>query len=297
MSPVNTFSKKMLGRFFPSFSLPVGEQRARAEKMARFFRLPKGVRCQPVNADGVPAEWFVLDEAGEGVILYLHGGAYALGSVNTYRDLVGRLVKAAGLNALAIDYRLAPEHPHPAAVEDAVTAYCWLLEQGVTPAQIIIAGDSAGGGLALAVLLALRDGGQLVPAGAVCISPWTDLALTGGSMQEKAEDDRVLNPGSLAMFAALYADGQVLTAPLISPLYADLAGLPPLLIQVGTDEILLDDALRFAEKARAAGVDVDLQVWEGMFHVFHMFQFFSETREAIGKIAVFIHRHFQNRDE
>ncbi len=274
--------------FFTPLSKPVEEQRARAEKMARFFRLPKGLQCQSVDVNGVPAAWFIPETARDGVILYLHGGAYALGSVNTYRDLVSRLAKAAGVKALAIDYRRAPEHPYPAALEDAVAAYRWLLGQGFAPAQIIIAGDLAGGGLTLAALLALRDDGQPLPAGAVCISPWVDLALTGRSMQEKADVELVLDRDSLAKFAALYTDGQEVTDALISPLYADLTGLPPLLIQVGTDEILLDDSLRFTQKAEAAGVDVELTVWEGMFHVFHMFPFFAETAEAVTQIAEFV---------
>lgn len=256
--------------------------------MARFFRLPKGMQYQPVDANGVPGIWFLPDEAEDGVMLYLHGGAYALGSVNAHREFLSRLTTAIGKRILAIDYRLAPEHPYPAAVEDAVTAYRWLLEQGIAPAQIVIAGDSAGGGLTLAALLALRDDGQPLPAGGVCISPWTDLALTGGSMREKADAELVLDRESLAMFAALYAGDQPLTNPLISPLYADLTGLPPLLVQVGTDEILLDDSLRFAQKAEAAGVEVELTVWDGMFHVFHMFPFFAETREAVEEIARFL---------
>jgi len=284
----NKLLKKIAPLFFTPLSKPVAEQRARAEKMARFFRLPKGMQYQPVDANGVPAGWFIPGQAADGVILYLHGGAYALGSVNAHREFLARLTKAIGKRILAIDYRLAPEHPYPAALEDAVTAYRWLLEQGTAPVQIIIAGDSAGGGLTLAVLLALRDDGQPLPAGAVCISPWTDLALAGDSMQEKADVELVLDRDSLAMFAALYAGDEPLTNPLISPLYADLTGLPPLLIQVGSDEILLDDSLRFAQKAEAASVEVKLTVWEGMFHVFHMFPFFSETAEAMAQIAEFV---------
>ena len=162
---MNKLLKKSVPFFFTPLSKPVAEQRARAQKMARFFRLPKGMQCQPVDVNGVSAERFIPAEAADGVILYLHGGAYALGSVNTYRDLVSRLAKVAGVKVLAIDYRLAPEHPYPAAVEDAVTAYRWLLQEGIVPAQILIAGDSAGGGLTLAALLALRDGGQPMPAG------------------------------------------------------------------------------------------------------------------------------------
>ena len=187
MRPTNSVKKRIFSLFFPSFSLPVAEQRARAEKMARYFRLPKDLQCQAVDADGVPAKWIIPAAADEGVILYLHGGAYCLGSVNAHLDLLARLARAANRKLLAIDYRLAPEHPHPAALEDAVTAYRWLLGQGTAPAQIVIAGDSAGGGLTLVTLLALRDADMPLPAAAVCISPWTDLALTGASMHVKAD--------------------------------------------------------------------------------------------------------------
>ena len=170
------------------------EQRARQEKNAGRSRLPADVRCQPVCIDGLPAEWIEAPGADLGVMLYLHGGAYALGSINTHREFVARLARATNMRGLAIDYRLAPEHPFPAALEDATTAYGWLLTQGYTPSQIIVAGDSAGGGLALATLVALRDAGQPLPAGAVCISPCTDLALTGASIQDKAPVDPILDP-------------------------------------------------------------------------------------------------------
>jgi monoterpene epsilon-lactone hydrolase len=288
MSPANRLRKKILGRFFPSFDLPVAEQRAKAEKMAHFMRLPKGVTGQPVEAGGVSGEWFIPEGTRDGVLLYLHGGAYNLGSVNAQREFLSRLTKVCGVKILAIDYRLAPEHPFPAAVEDTVSAYEWLLEQEYAPARIVIAGDSAGGGLTLAALVALRDKGRPLPVGAVCLCPWTDLALTGASMRDKAQAEIILDEKSLAGFAAAYVGEEALTAPLVSPLYADLSGLPPLLVQVGTDEILLDDSLRMAQRAEAAGVEVDLQVWEGMFHVFHMFPFFSETREAVENIEVFV---------
>jgi acetyl esterase/lipase len=218
----------------------------------------------------------------------LHGGAYALGSIDVFREWVARLARATSLRALLVGYRLAPEHPYPAALDDATAACLWLLEQGVEPAKIILAGDSAGGGLALSTLVSLRDAGHPLPAGAVCISPWTDLALTGGSIRDKAPVDPVLSPGDLETYAGYYAGTVERTEPLLSPLYADLRGLPPLLIQVGSEEILLDDALRAARKARAAGVDVTLETWEGMFHAFYMFPFFPETKRALESIAAFV---------
>lgn len=286
----NNIKKRIASLFFPSFSLPVTEQRARSEKMARFFRLPKGVQAEPIDANGVPARWVFPEGAAGGVILYFHGGAYCLGSVTAHMDLLSRLALAAGRQVLAVDYRLAPEHPHPAAVEDAVTAYGWLLAQGYSAEQVIIAGDSAGGGLALAALLALRDAGQPLPAGAVCISPWTDLALSGASIHGKQDVEVMLDAASLAQFAGWYANGHSLTAPLLSPLYGDLSGLPPMLIHAGTEEILLDDALRLAQKARAAGVEVDLHVWQGMVHVFPIFPFFPETKQALQEIGTFVQK-------
>ena len=279
----------------------IEEQRARQEKTARLAKIPARVRFQPVDAGGVPAEWAEAPGAGEGVILYLHGGAYVLGSINTHCELVTRLAETTHTRVLAIDYRLAPEYPYPAALEDATAAYLWLLNLagmeagddqsavgGVEPSRIFIAGDSAGGGLALATLVALRDAGQPLPAGAVCFSPWTDLALTGASVRSKASADPILAAERLAMYAGYYAGGHTLTSPLISPLYADLQGLPPLLIQAGSDEILLDDAVRLAGKAREAGVDVTLELWDEMFHVFQVLWFLPETKEAVARVAEFV---------
>jgi monoterpene epsilon-lactone hydrolase len=283
--------KKVLRLQFSGWSEgPIEEQRARQEKSVRFARLPKGIHCWPICANGVSAEWIEAPDADLGVILYLHGGAYALGSINVHRELVARLAHSTRMRALAINYRLAPEHPYPAALSDATTAYLWLLNEGVHPSKIIIAGDSAGGGLALATLVGLRDAGESLPAGAVCISPWTDLALTGTSIQNKAKADPILAPDDLEMYARYYAGEHELSSPLISPFYADLKDLPPLLIQVGADEILLDDAVRCADKAREAGVDVTLEIWNEMFHVFQMIWFLAETKEAVGHIAEFVSR-------
>lgn len=267
---------------------PIEAQRATHERFAKWNRLPTGVRLQQVSAGGVVAEWIEACDVPSGVILYLHGGCYALGSVATYREFVARLARATGMRALGIDYRLAPEHPYPAAVDDATAAYGWLLAQGVDADRIVVAGDSAGAGLALATMVALRDAGKPLPAGVVCISPWADLALSGASIQDRAQADPVLDQESLARYATYYAGEHEVTLPLISPLYADLRGLPPLLVQVGTDEILLDDATRCVEQAREAGVEVTLEVWDGMFHVFHLVPILPETKRAVARIAEFV---------
>jgi monoterpene epsilon-lactone hydrolase len=266
----------------------VEDQRIRQEQTGRYLKLPADVDCQPVDVDGISGEWVAAPGANLGTMLYLHGGSYSVGSIRTHRELAARLSRATGTRALPIDYRLAPEHPYPAALEDACSAYRWLLGQGCEPSRLVIAGDSAGGGLTLATLIALRDAGDPLPAGAVSLSPWTDLTGSGDSHQTRAKDELMLTTAGLAHSAQIYAGGQDLRSPLISPLFADPAGLPPLLIQAGSDEILLDDARQFAEKAQAAGVQVTLQVWEGMFHVFQMIPFLPETKKALGQIGEFV---------
>ena len=289
MSIHNKIIKKLVSFQMSGWSEgTIEEQRARQEKTSKYAKLPADIHCQSINADGISAEWISAPDADLGVILYIHGGAYALGSINVHREFIVRLVQATKIRCLAINYRLAPEHPFPAALEDATTIYGWLLNQGVDASQIIIAGDSAGGGLALGTMVTLRDNGEQLPSGAVCISPWTDLALTGASIQSKAKVDPILDLASLQMYARYYAGENVLTSPLISPLYANLKGLPPLLIQVGTDEILLDDSTRFAEKARDAGVNVTLKIWDEMFHVFQLIPFLPETKKMVDSIAEFV---------
>lgn len=266
----------------------VAQQRARQARGAGLSPLPKGIRHRPVAIDGIPGEWIEGPDAGAGVLLYLHGGAYVLGSVAIHRELIARLALATRTRALAIDYRLAPEHPYPAALEDLVRVYRWLLQEGYDPARIFIAGDSAGGGLTVAGLIHLRDSGDRLPAGGICISPWVDLTLSGQSVRDNARLDPILDPASLAMYAEYYRGSRERSSPQISPLFADLRGLPPLLIQVGANEILLDDAVRLVERARQAGVDSTLEAWDGLFHVFHLFAFLPETRQAVDSIARFV---------
>jgi len=253
---------------------------------------PDDVTTSAVHAGGVPAEWVVAPGADpQRVILYLHGGGYVIGSLATHRGLAGRLSGAAAARVLLIDYRLAPEHPFPAAVEDATAAYRWLLTTGIRPARIAIAGDSAGGGLTVATLVALRDAGEPLPAAGVCLSPWTDLEGTGDSVTTKASADPLVQKEMLLQLARWYLGGAHPRTPLAAPLYADLHGLPPLLIQVGTAEILLDDATRLADRARAAGVEVSLEAWEDMIHVWQLFApMLREGQQAIERIGAFVQK-------
>ncbi len=271
-------------------NISVEETRAGFEELAKMFPVPPDVKSEPVDAAGVPAEWIsVPGSDASAVVLYLHGGGYAVGSLNTHRDLVGRICRASGARALSVDYRLAPEHPFPAAVDDASAAYRWLLAGGVDASRIEIAGDSAGGGLAAAALLALRDAGQPLPAAAVCLSPWLDLAHAGESIRTKAEADPMVRMDGLDAMAKMYAGDAGVKNPLVSPLYADLTALPPMLIQVGTEEVLLDDSIRFAERAQAAGVDVTLEVWDGMIHVWQIFApMLPEGQQAIDRVGEYV---------
>jgi monoterpene epsilon-lactone hydrolase len=268
--------------------LSVEQGRAELEETAALFPLPDDVGVETVDADGVPAIWLTPPGASrKNTILYSHGGYYQRGSPATHKELVARIARAAGARALAIDYRLAPEHPHPAAVDDAVTAYSWILDRGASPAEVGLAGDSAGGGLTMAALVAMRDRGVPLPAAAAVLSPWVDLALTGESITERQAVDPVLDLATKRQAVANYLDGADPKAPLASPLFADLTGLPPLLIQVGTDEMLYDDAERLAAAAERAGVDVTLEVGEGMIHVFQFLGIVPEAQAATDRIGRF----------
>jgi acetyl esterase/lipase len=260
------------------------------EALSAQFPPPSDARFERTSAAGVPAAWVMVPESAPSpVILYFHGGGYGIGSAATHRDLVARFCRAARARALSVDYRLAPEHPFPAAVEDGAASYRWLRQQGVPASSIVVAGDSAGGGLVLATLLALRDAGDALPAAAICLSPLTDLAKEGASMRTKAAVDPMVQPESSAAYARRYLGGADAKTPLASPLYADLAGLPPLLILVGTSEVLLDDSTRFADKAVRAGVDVELEVWDEMIHIWPFFAaVLPEGQWAIERMAAFV---------
>lgn len=266
----------------------IEQRRAGMERISE--RVPADVVCEKVSAGGVNAEWIAAPSATtQRVILYLHGGGYVLGSINTHRAMISRIARASNARALAIDYRLAPEHPFPAAVDDAIASYRWLLAEAYLPGKIVIAGDSAGGGLTIAALLAIRDAGLPMPAGAVPISPWTDLEGTGESVRTRAAKDVMVTQDDLASSAKQYYGAHDPKDPLVSPLHANFRGLPPMLIQVGDAEILLDDATRVAARAKAAGVQVELEVWDEMPHVWHVFaKLLPEGQQAIDKIGKFV---------
>jgi epsilon-lactone hydrolase len=279
-----------LAKLPPTASLTIAERRAQYERAERVFPTPPDVAIERVTAPDRPAEWLRPPGARtDAAIIYLHGGGYVIGSPRSHRHLAAAIVRAAGTAGLLVDYRLAPEHPFPAALDDAVAAYQWMLDRGLAPERVAVAGDSAGGGLTVALLLALRDRGLPRPAAAVCISPWVDLTCTGATYATKAAVDPIVTRQSTTAMAQAYAGAHDPKAPLLSPLYADLRGLPSLLVQVGSDEVLLDDALGLGERARAAGVDVTVEEWPAMIHVWHWFlPMLAEAERAIGVIGAFV---------
>ncbi len=248
---------------------------------------PADAVIERLTVAGRPAEWVSAPGVDPGrQVLYLHGGGYVIGSLHSHRNLAYGISKAVDGRCLVIDYRMGPEHPFPAAVDDAVAAWAWMLEQGANPARMAIMGDSAGGGLTIATQVALRDKGMALPACSVPISPWTDLEGTGGTITSKAAEDPMLTEEGLHWFADYYCAAPDKRNPLASPLYANLTGLPPMLIQVGSAEILLDDSNRIAAKARSQGVNVTLDVWDRMVHVWHLFApMLSEGQDAIAKLG------------
>jgi epsilon-lactone hydrolase len=236
-------------------------------------------------------EWLTPDTPSDMTILYLHGGGYYFCSPATHRGIVFPFATRSGARTFSLEYRLAPEHPFPAALDDTLAAYRRLLADGVSPARLVIAGDSAGGGLALATLLALRDAGDPLPAGAVMFSPWTDLAATGASITTNEGRDPMFHGRAFAPAGKLYAGVSDVRHPYVSPLYGRFDRLPPLFFQVGDTEVLFDDSTRAAEKARAAGVSVELQIWPKMPHVFQMFApFMPEANRALEEAAAFVRR-------
>jgi epsilon-lactone hydrolase len=275
----------------PGPGASLAERRARAVAAARWVpNPPPGIRRTPVDAGGVAAEWVVAPVSEcHRHIFYLHGGGYVIGSPALYRHLTWRLARAARARLLAVDYRLAPEHPFPAAVDDALRAYEWLLGDGADPRRTVVIGDSAGGGLAFAFLMRCRDERRLpLPAAVVALSPWTDLACTGPSLSRNAGIDPFLDANGIPPIAECYLAGADPRHPYASPLYGDPTDLPPALIQVGSDEVLRDDASRMAERLRAAGCPVVLEIWPRMPHVWHLFaSVMPEARRAIARIGAF----------
>lgn len=272
------------------------DARVRFEAVTQMFPTPPDVTSEAVDAGGVPAEWVSAPDATDtATIYYLHGGGYTIGSINTHREMVSRISRASGARALLIDYRLAPEHKFPAAVDDALAAYRWLLTHGVRPETTVIAGDSAGGGLTLATLVSLRDAGVPLPAAAVLLSPWTDLEGTGASMKTRADKDPMIKQDLVDIGAGQYYGSASVRDPRVSPIYADLSGLPPMLVHVGDWEVLLDDSTRLAQKAKLDGVAVTLKVWPEMIHVFQFFGMAPEARQSIEEIGAFIREHVSAR--
>lgn len=265
--------------------------RAELEKLAKLILTPRGTKITFNPLGGIPTEWVANPAAGaRGFVLYLHGGGYVTGSPRTHRGLTARIARGARVCVAVPDYRLAPEHPHPAAVDDALAAYQGLLDQGIPANKIIIAGDSAGGGLSMALALRLKAAPLPQPAGIVLLSPFVDLHLNSGSMSSPTQKEWLLTKSFMYSAAKDYAAGQDPTTPTLSPLFADLAGLPPIFIQVGTDEVLLDDSTRLAQAATQQGVPVTLQVWPQLWHVWQLHGGqMPEADQAIKGISDFVH--------
>ena len=250
-------------------------------------QLPRGVRITPGRLGGIPGEWVEIFDASSSTLLYLHGGAYIACSPETHRPITAAFAKR-GLRVFAADYRLAPEHPFPAAVDDALAAYRALRSQVAD--EIFVAGDSAGGGLALALLLALRDAGDPLPAACALFSPWTDLAATGESIRSNDRRCAMFRGANVAATAKYYLGANDPRNPLASPLYANLERLPRLLIHVGEQEVLLDDSRRLADRARAASVPVELKVWPDVCHAWQILPVIPEARQSLQEASQFFHR-------
>lgn len=266
----------------------IAKLREGMEKTA--FPVAPDVKVEKLTVAGRDAEWIKAPGVKEGyAILYLHGGGYVMGSPNTHRSLAGELSRAAKAAVLLLDYRLAPENKFPAAVEDGVAGFKYLLAQGYAPAKTAIGGDSAGGGLTAATLVALRDEKSAMPAAGVCISPWSDLTCTNPSYKTRAAADPMVGGDGLDGMTNLYLQGANVVHPHASPNFADLTGLPPLLIHVGDAEVLLDDSIRLHEKAKACGVDSTLEVWPKMIHVWHAFHpMLDEGKQGIERIGEYL---------
>jgi monoterpene epsilon-lactone hydrolase len=268
---------------------PVNHLRSILETTTMASTLPWDVRFEKMKFDLFDAEWLMPKKVMENrVLLYLHGGGYVIGSPHTHRALAGKIAKGIFSNCLLIDYRKAPENPYPAALDDSFTAYRYLLEQGYEPEHIIIAGDSAGGGLAIALQYELREFQMPLPACTVLLSPYLDLTGTGESRENNSKNDRFLDVFEMRRWAEMYADGHDLADPLISPLFGDVAGLPPMLIQASESEVLYDDSVRFVQRLSESGVQVVFQTWQGLIHWWHMFGGMPEAKEAIDEVVGFI---------
>jgi len=273
----------------------VEQMRAGLDAMASVFPLAKDMIVEKLTVEGRDAEWLSVPNSNPNrTILYLHGGAFIAGNIDSHRPLATELAREASARVLLIDYRLAPEYPFPQGINDCVQSYRWLLAQGVAPENLAIVGDSAGGGLALSTLIELRDAKLPLPATAALISPWTDLSLSSPTHASKADIDPISSKGALEVITSLYLGDTPATHPLASPIFADLTGLPPLLIQVGTDEILLGDSQIIADRAGQQGVSAELEVWSEMVHVWHaFFPMLPEARQALEGIGEHLNQHWK----
>jgi epsilon-lactone hydrolase len=266
------------------------ERRERLDAIGSTSPVATDIRLEATDANGVAAEWSLAPGSDPSrVLLFFHGGGYCSGSIVSHRGMVTEVGRSARVRTLAVAYRLAPEHPFPAALEDARAAYGFLLDHGIAAPRIVVGGDSAGGGLTLALMTSLRDAGERLPGCAWLVSPWVDLQMTGASLAEKANVDPLISKPYLEELASAYLAGADPASPLVSPLNADLAGLPPVLVQVGSAETLLDDAVRIAQRAGAADVRINLEIWPHMIHAWHLWAAqLEEGRRAIASAGAFI---------
>lgn len=272
--------------------LPPKVTRKSLEKLAGMAKLPKKVTYEKIKIDGTSAEWCIPENLkNTGVILYTHGGGYIAGSIRTHRGTTGRLALAAKTKCISIEYGLAPENPFPKGLNEVIKVYHWLIEQGINPQKIVLAGDSAGGGLAVATALKLREDKAAMPGGIALMSPWLDLECTGESSVKLADKDPMVVPAALREMGLMYAGNNPLKSPLISPIYADLKGLPPIFIQVSNAEVLFDDSTRFEKKLKESLVNVEVEVWPKMVHVWQAYApILPEAEKAIKKMGAFIEK-------
>lgn len=289
MSSIQSYVLRFMVKRIMDWDKPLSEIRENLEKMSGKLKIPKGLSMDLDTAKKIKSEIYIPDGSISGKYLfYLHGGGFSLGMINVNRNFIMHLAKKTGIRTLVVDYRLAPEFPYPAALIDALNAYRWLIENGIQSRDIVFVGDSAGAGLCLSLLAFLRDKKISFPAAAVCLTPLTDMKGTGHSLKNLAKVDpyKMKDPLSIANY---YFENENPENPLISPIYADLKGYPPILIQAAGFDVFLDDSIRFAEKAKTAKVDISIEVWDKMWHVFHMsYNLLPEAKEAVNRVCDYI---------